>query len=194
MNDPIVLLLFLATWGGMVLVFRRLTDDFRKATLRQSEQSPAPAVDEELLRITAEVQETVEGLGEALTKRAEQLRTLIAEADSRIAALAAQPRSAAPAAAPAAEPSPAAPAARVPASGTTRGRGDALPLPLGERVPAERAAGEGPTPPVGQGADDVRRLAAEGHDVDTIARLTKRGREEVRIVLRRAPSQPAAGR
>jgi len=34
--------------------------------------------------------------------------------------------------------------------------------------------------------DEVRRLAAEGHDVDTIARLTKRGREEVRLLLRRA--------
>jgi hypothetical protein len=32
----------------------------------------------------------------------------------------------------------------------------------------------------------VRRLAAEGHDVDTIARLTRRGREEVRILLRRS--------
>lgn len=164
MSDSIVLVLFLATWGGMVLLFRRLTDDFRRATVRQSEQSPglagAPAVDEELLRITAEVQETVEGLGEALTRRAEHLRTLIAEADSRILALAAQPRPAAP--------EPAGPAPVAPAAAPRR-----QPEPVAP-------------PAVGQGPDDVRRLAAEGHDVDTIARLTRRGREEVRILLRRS--------
>src|SRR5688500_19895503 len=82
MNDPLVLLLFLATWGGIVLLFRRLADDFRKATVRQSDK-PAQ-IDEELLRITAEVQETVDGLGEAIGKRAEQLRTLIAEADTKL--------------------------------------------------------------------------------------------------------------
>lgn len=171
MSDSIVLVLFLATWGGMVLLFRRLTDDFRRATVRQSEQSAeqagTPAVDEELLRITAEVQETVEGLGEALTRRAEHLRTLIAEADSRIAALAAQPRPITPAAH-AAVPEP------------------APPPPVATAAAPQRQPEPVAPPPVGQGVDDVRRLAAEGHDVDTIARLTKRGREEVRILLRRS--------
>src|SRR5687768_7793810 len=89
MNDPLVLILFLATWGGIALLFRRLADDFRKATVRQSEK-PAQ-IDEELLRITGEVQETIEGLSEAMGKRAEQLRALLAEADEKIAALAAAP-------------------------------------------------------------------------------------------------------
>ena len=39
-------------------------------------------------------------------------------------------------------------------------------------------------PTTGRGsAAQVLRLAAEGHDIDTIARLTNRGREEVRLLL-----------
>lgn len=171
MSDPVVLLLFLATWGGVILVFRRLADDLRKAIVRQSPQ--APSVDEELLRITAEVQETVDGLGEALTRRAETLKTLIAEADRRIEALAEtrqvvtptpQPVAAAPTVLSEAEPVTALPDAE-PEPVTVSSSG-----PLGGRA----------------GADEVHRLAAAGHDPDTIARLTNRGREEVRILLRRA--------
>src|SRR5687768_11483198 len=85
MNDPLVLILFLATWGGTALLFRRLADDFRKASVRQSEK-PAQN-DEEHLRITTEEQETNEGLSDAMGKRSEQLRTLLAEADMKIEAL-----------------------------------------------------------------------------------------------------------
>ena len=173
MSDPTVLILFLATWGGIALLFRRLTDDFRKATVRQSEQAPgsgvAPAIDEELLRITSEVQETVEGLGDALTKRAEHLRTLIAEADKRIVALESRP-------------------ARLdePVAGAPPVAAPREPVVEREPRPVPETLLEREAPPVGRGAEEVHRLAAEGLDVDTIARLTKRGREEVRLLLRRA--------
>ncbi|HEU5317060.1 MAG TPA: hypothetical protein VFX49_13205 [Chloroflexota bacterium] len=175
MNDPVVLLLFLATWGGIVLVFRRLTDDLRKAAVRESHQ-PAQ-VDEELLRLTTEVQETVEGLGEALTRRAEQLKTLIAEADTRIAALAEAPR----ATLRPAPPEPAAPALPAVEPEPLSWAAEPDPEPEAEHAPQPSAA-----PTNGRGsAREVYRLAAEGHDADTIARLTNRGREEVRLLLRR---------
>ena len=194
MNDPLVLILFLATWGGIALLFRRLADDFRKATVRQSDK-PAQ-IDEELLRITGEVQETIEGLSDAIGKRAEQLRTLIAEADTRIEALSASLSAAA--------------ASRDirgfggrannehsrSESAGVRGRlgqGAASEAPepelggSGERsLPrsAEPQTESPPSPTPGRApSSEVLRLHAEGHDPDTIARLTNRGREEVRLLL-----------
>ena len=145
--------------------------------MRESHQ-PAQ-VDEELLRLTTEVQETVEGLGEALTRRAEQLRTLIAEADTRIAALAqapvVTPRVAPPAVALSASPAPEPEPEVEPVMSRA-------PEPLSiEPVVPEPIAIDGRG-----SARDVYRLAAEGHDADTIARLTNRGREEVRLLLRRS--------
>ena len=186
MNDPLVLILFLATWGGIVLLFRRLADDFRKATVRQSEK-PAQ-IDEELLRITGEVQETIEGLSEAMGKRAEQLRSLLAEADTKIESLQAALRT--PPIGDAALPKPLT-GARV---STLRVDEGLRPFePHRPEAPEESARGSGgaqrppateePTP-TGRGSTaQVLRLAAEGHDIDTIARLTNRGREEVRLLL-----------
>ncbi|HET7767241.1 MAG TPA: hypothetical protein VFN74_00620 [Chloroflexota bacterium] len=160
-------------------------------------QSDKPAqIDEELLRITAEVQETVDGLGEAIGKRAEQLRTLIAEADTKIEQLhAAQSRrtlrspetavsvtaSSAPIASSAAA-SLGGPGGMPPGRPEGSRQNDSLGGPGERSVP--RPAEPQPVPVGTRGsAAEVLRLAAEGHDPETIARLTNRGREEVRLLL-----------
>jgi|SRR5687768_3610908 len=171
MNDPLVLILFLATWGGIVLLFRRLTDDFRKATVRQSENPAQTQVDEELLRITGEVQETIEGLSDAIGKRAEQLRTLIAEADTKIEQLHAASATARDSGGPGGRSSAASEVPAIPLGGP------------GERS-ALRPAEPQLEPTVGRApAAEVLRLAANGTPIEEIARLTNRGREEVRLLL-----------
>jgi hypothetical protein len=229
--DPLILVLFLATWGGMLWIFRRLADDFRTATVRSSQQTaaqttqaaetvPSPAEPptqlpgaENLAQLAAELQQTADALEGALARRTERLNELMAEADRRIATLA---------------------LATAGTTGTTgTGVGGTvvpdsehgptrrsaptedtpLPLPVvansvGPDVGADLRVGPlselpqaavlaepsfaSPTPGLrpalaGERApiDEVRRLAAQGHDPDTIARLTNRGREEVRLLVQR---------
>jgi hypothetical protein len=175
MTDPLVLGLFLATWGGMLWIFRRLADEFGRTAVRSSHQvanaepgavpAPVAAVSggEDLARLAAELQQTTDALDSALARRTGRLNDLMAEADQKIAALASATASAV-------------------SDGNTTAKAQ-QPLPPAD-LGRPLSAGDRAT------IEEVRRLASQGHDPDTIARVTNRGREEVRLLLGR--TQPAA--
>jgi hypothetical protein len=234
MNDPLVLVLFLATWGGIVLLFRRLADDFKKVSVGQSvrtveqpdevseaEQArrDAEAASADELRLLAgEFERTASEMTEALTRRADRLKELMEQADNTVARLTAAtqfasrpvPHAAVPAApmtpgalAPAAPQVEMAAPASIPASVSppvtlvTPGASGAaaqspVATPASEPVYARPAEPQVVLPPGQRGAaSDIVRLAGQGYDPDTIARMTNRGREEVRLVLQRSGTTSA---
>ena len=216
MTDPLVIVLFIATWGGIALIFRRLADDLRRNTVRQSAEpgtSSAADASEDMVRFTAELQQTVEELGDALSRRADRLKDLIAEADRRIESLAPAPLGSASPEAPIvdaaeyaarlagtagvfARPQPAAAEEIVAPASAPMDEAPSVPsasspeVLLPEPAPAPVPSSAPTLSPVEgrASAEEVRRLAAQGMDADTIARLTNRGREEVRLLISRTPS------
>lgn len=190
--ELLLLVLLLATWGVMLWGYQRLSRDLDDLARERVEQRELQA---NLAHVIRQLQQTADGLGDALAARAGKLETLLRTADQRVAELAALKafqeqlahlsgergpvggRGAAghhqPEAGMAATP-PSADAGGAALAGVRRAMGGME----AARPPAADAGGTS--------RDDVLRLAAAGLEPAEIARLTHRGREEVRLLLQLA--------
>lgn len=184
----IVLVLLIAAVAALAIVgYQRLQ------TVREELEELARLRDEEaqlrtsLAQMATELQQAAEALGDALTARTEALRAVLEEADRQAARLLeatadSAPHAVLPAHAASDQPDesevePLAARAAVALAGYAVGH---QPPPLGDGLTT--ALG---TPSITQhsSVDDVFRLAEAGLDVTEIAKRTRRGREEVRLLL-----------
>jgi hypothetical protein len=190
--ELLLLVLLLATWGALLWGYQRLSRDLDDLARERAEQRELQA---NLAHVIRQLQQTADGLGGALATRAGKLETLLRTADQRVAELTAlkaleeqlvhlagERRPVGRRAAPGQEL-----AGRV-------GRD-----PVGAGLPAGASSPDGGAPLAGFHAavplspeaggvsrDDILRLAAAGLGPAEIARLTHRGREEIRLLLQLA--------
>lgn len=174
--------LLVVTWGGMLWIYRHLTDaiqsqsEYRRERSEsdqpgEADRSTLAAVSAEVTQVALHLQQAAHELSEALDVRTEKLKQLMAQTDARIIALVAETR---------------APAESDLASPTVSAESVAVPTPL---VQPEMTDGSGTQGDASidvrprSSVEEIRRLAAEGLDPATIAERTHRGREEVRLLL-----------
>lgn len=193
MNDPLVLALFLGTWLAGLWAWHRFADDVKQAGTATAANADGERA--AVTRLAADIERVADEIDHVLAVRTERLQALIDDADRRIAELDERVRSTDGTAESYDGPAPVTPVAPVALAAP------ALPAPpvapvapvasVASVAPASPAPPARPAPPAEAVAgrrgsvEDVWRLTSEGHDTDTIARLTNRGREEVRLLLQR---------
>lgn len=181
----VLAVLLVATWSGIFWIYRKLSHDIDELARERVEQVEMQS---NIARMVAQLQLAADELGEALAARTGRLQELLGDADQRTADAARmvaqltqllmaheQAQQAALQAQQALQAQHSANAETLPAS--AREVSDA-------RVAPDEATRDRTEPVRTVGSyDEVRRLAAQGWDISTIAQLTGRGREEVRLFL-----------